>query len=139
MKVLFDTNVILDLLLERVPFYEASSTAIGLAEQGIINGWLCGTSVTTIHYLISKNLPEKDAKRHFCSLLNMFHIASITSAVLNDAIDTNFSDYEDAVIYQSTMHANLEAIITRNVKDFKNSVLPVYTPSEFLTIIESSN
>lgn len=69
----------------------------------------------------------------------MFHIASITSAVLNDAIDTNFSDYEDAVIYQSAMHANLKAIITRNVRDFKNSVLPVYTPSEFLIIIESSN
>lgn len=139
MKVLFDTNVILDLLLERFPFYDASSTAIGLAEQSIIYGWLCGTSVTTIHYLISKNLPKKDADRHIRSLLNMFHIASIASAVLNDAIDTNFSDYVDAVIHQSAMHANLEAIITRNVRDFKNSVLPVYTPSEFLTIIESSD
>ncbi|MDZ7757269.1 PIN domain-containing protein [Rhodohalobacter sp.] len=136
MKVLFDTNVLLDVFLEREPFFEASSRAVGLAEEGKIEGWLCGTTVTTIHYLLAKSLNPENAEQYVMDILKIFHIAAITRAVLVEAVGCDFADYEDGVIHQSAIHANLDAILTRNQKDFKKSELPVYSPAEFLKVIE---
>lgn len=136
MKVLFDTNVLLDVLLdvflERTPFFEASSQVVGLAETSEIEGWICGTTVTTIFYLLEKGLSREKAEKNIRKMLKIFHISSINRVVLEEAVDSDFKDYEDAVLYQSGVHANLEVIVTRNQKDFKESALPVYSPAEFL-------
>lgn len=136
MKVLFDTNVLLDVFLERTPFFEASSQIVGLAEQGKIDGWICGTTVTTIFYLLAKALSREKAKKNVKKLLKIFHISNINRVVLEEALDSDFKDYEDGVLYQSAVHANLEAIITRNQKDFQGSSLPVYSPAEFLNAMD---
>lgn len=137
MKILFDTNVILDVLLEREPFFKASSQVLGYSELNKIDGWICGTTVTTIHYLLAKALTRQKAEEHLRSLFKIFHISTINSIVLDDALADNFKDYEDAVIYHSAVHANVAAILTRNQKDFQQSKLPVYSPIEFLKAIES--
>lgn len=137
MKILFDTNVILDVFLEREPFFEASSQVLGFAEQDIIEGWICGTTVTTIHYLLAKALTRHEAEEHLNDLLKIFHVTSVNRVVLEDALTSNFKDYEDAVLYHSALHANLEAILTRNQKDFQESNLPVYSPTEFLKAMDS--
>lgn len=136
MKVLCDTNVLLDVFLERTPFFEASSQIVGLAEQGKIDGWICGTTVTTIFYLLAKALSREKAKKNVKKLLKIFHISNINRVVLEEALDSDFKDYEDGVLYQSAVHANLEAIITRNQKDFQGSSLPVYSPAEFLNAMD---
>jgi predicted nucleic acid-binding protein len=136
MKVLFDTDVLLDVFLKRDPFFEDSSQLVGFAEQSKVEGWLCGTTVTTIHYLLAKALTPKDAENYVSDVLKIFHIATITRAVLEGALESGFSDYEDAVIHQSAIQANLEAILTRNLKDLKKSDLPVYSPAEFLKAID---
>lgn len=136
MKVLYDTNVLLDVFLKREPFFEASSRVVGLAEQGKIEGWLCGTTVTTIHYLIAKTLNPENAEHYVKDILKIFHIAAITRVVLEEAVGSGFADYEDGVIHQSAIHANLDTILTRNQKDFKRSELPVYSPAEFLKVID---
>lgn len=136
MKVLCDTNVLLDVFLERTPFFEASSQIVGLAEQGKIDGWICGTTVTTIFYLLAKALSLEKAKKNVKKLLKIFHISNINRVVLEEALDSDFKDYEDGVLYQSAVHANLEAIITRNQKDFQGSSLPVYSPAEFLNAMD---
>lgn len=136
MKVLFDTNVLLDVFLERTPFFEASSQIVGLAEQGKIDGWICGTTITTIFYLLAKALSLEKAKKNVKKLLKIFHISNINRVVLEEALDSDFKDYEDGVLYQSAAHANLEAIITRNQKDFQGSSLPVYSPAEFLNAMD---
>lgn len=136
MNVLFDTNVLLDVLLERHPFFETSSQIVGLAEQGKIDGWICGTTVTTIFYLLAKPLSRAKAEKNIRKLLKIFHVSNINRVVLEDALTGGFKDYEDGVLYQSAVHAKLEAIVTRNQKDFKESDLPVYSPSEFLNAID---
>ncbi|SHE59275.1 Predicted nucleic acid-binding protein, contains PIN domain [Fodinibius roseus] len=132
MKVLCDTNVLLDLFLEREPFFENSSQVVGLAEQGKIDGWICGTTVTTIFYLLEKALSRTEAEKNVGKLLKIYHVANVNRVILEGALTNGFRDYEDGVLYQSAIHANLEAIITRNQKDFTKSTLPVYSPSEFL-------
>jgi predicted nucleic acid-binding protein len=132
MKVLFDTNVLLDVFLEREPFFETSAQVIGLAEKGEIEGWICGTTVTTIFFLLAKHLTPLKAQHHVRGILKIFNVSVINRVVLEDALESNFNDYEDGVLYHSAIHAKLNAIITRNQKDFIKSEIPVYSPAEFL-------
>jgi predicted nucleic acid-binding protein len=89
MKILFDTNVILDVFLQREPFFDDSSRVLGFAEQDKIEGWICGTTVTTIHYLLAKALTRKEAEEHLHELLKIFHVSSVNRAVLEDALISN--------------------------------------------------
>ena len=134
MKLLFDTNVILDVLIERDPFYHHSASCMAKVEKGDIEGWICGTTVTTVAYLLGKELNDKAANKYIESLLNMFNVSIISKQVLFDALHSGFVDYEDSVLHQSAITSSLDGIISRNKKDFKKSALPVYTPKEFLAI-----
>lgn len=136
MKALFDTNILLDVFLKRDPFFEASSKLVALAETGKIEGWLCGSTVTTIHYLLAKSTSRERADNHVGDILQVFHIATISRAVLEGARESGFTDYEDAVIHQSAVQANLDLILTRNQKDFQKSELPVYSPDELLNLMD---
>jgi len=136
MKFLFDTNVLLDVFLEREPFFEDSAQSVGLAEQGKIEGWICGTTVTTVFYLLAKELSREKARIYVQQILKIFNVSTVSRVVLEDALESDFKDYEDSVLYQSAIHANLEAIITRNQKDFTKSSLSVYSPSEFLNALD---
>lgn len=137
MKILFDTNILLNVFLEREPFYDASFTTLSIAEQNIIEGWISGTTVTSLYYLIQKGLSKKLADKHVKNLLKIFHIAPVNRAVLEDAIGGKFTDYEDSVLHQAAMHSGIDGILTRNKKDFKNSTLPVYSPQELLSSLDA--
>jgi predicted nucleic acid-binding protein len=137
MKVLFDTNIILDVLLDRKPFSEYASYLMSKVERSEINGFLCATTVTTIHYLLSKNLDKKNAITSINSIIALFEIASVNRLVIENALKSKFSDFEDSVLHESARHAGAEYIITRNIKDFKNTKIPVFTPTEFLSMLES--
>jgi predicted nucleic acid-binding protein len=135
-KILFDTNILLDVFLEREPFYEASFTSLMIAEQNIIEGWLCGTTITTIYYLLQKGLSKNSADKHLKNLLKIFHVSPVNRAVLEDAIGSKFTDYEDSVLHQAAIHSRIDGILTRNQKDFKHSTLPVYSPKELLNSLD---
>ena len=135
MKMLFDTNVILDVLIEREPYYQYSARCMASVEERKTDGWICSTTVTTIAYLLRKELTSEKASKHIKSLLTLFDIASVNKKALIDALHNGFSDYEDSVLAESAAVNNLDGIITRNTKDFKASKLPVYTPKEFLAIL----
>lgn len=136
MKILFDTNILLDVFLKREPFFEPSVQAVALAEQGGVEGWICSTTVTTIYYLLAKALSSDEAKKHTHNVLKICNVANVNRVVLEDALTSNFIDYEDAVLYQSAIHANLSGILTRNKKDFQESELPVYNPGQFLNALD---
>lgn len=137
MKILFDTNILLDVFLEREPFFDGSFATLSIAEQDFIEGWLSGTTVTTLYDLLQKGLAKKAADKHLKNLLKIFHVAPVNRAVLEDAIDEKFTDYEDSVLHQSAIHSGLEGILTRNQKEFKNSVLPVYSPKKLLNSLDA--
>ena len=137
MIILFDTNVILDVMFDRTPFSEPASQLLSLVEQGQISGMICATTVTTIHYLATKALGKEESQNRIEDLIKLFGIASVNRSVIEDSIKSKFSDFEDAVIYQAANHARAEAIVTREPKGFKQSKLPVYSPIELLKILQS--
>lgn len=136
MKVLFDTNVILDVMLDRTPFSEPASHLLSLVERGDISGLICATTVTTIHYLATKILGRNESKNKIKDLITLFEIASVNRTVIDNAINSTFTDFEDSVIHQSANHAGAEAIVTRDPKGFKQSEIPVYNPVELLKILQ---
>jgi len=136
-KVLFDTNIVLDVLLDRKPFSDHAAHLMSLAESSEIDGYLCATTMTTIHYLMAKSLGSKNAINNIRLLLTIFKIASVNKDVIEKALESGFSDYEDAVLVQAALHAGVEYIVTRNIKDFKKSSIPTYIPSDFIHILTS--
>ncbi len=106
-------------------------------ELSEINGFLCATTVTTIHYLLSKNLDKKKAIVCINSIIALFEIASVDRLVIENALQSKFTDFEDSVLHESARHAGVEYIITRDIKDFKNTKIPAFTPTEFLSMLES--
>ena len=137
MKILFDTNVILDVLLEREPFVKPALYLLAKVERSEVNGFICATTVTTLHYLISKALGQKEALRHIKTLLSMFEIAPVNRAVIEEAQNLNFPDFEDAVLDVSALTVGADCTVTRNCSDFKSAKIPVYTPDELVKVIES--
>ena len=138
MKVLFDTNVVLDVLLARAPHVDVAAPLLSLVDSGRIQGVLCATTVTTIHYLATKAVGPKKARRHLKDLLAMFDVAQVDRSVLDQALDLNFADFEDAVLHQAALAADCAAIVTRNRKDFSKAHLPILDPAELLAATGST-
>ena len=136
MKTLFDTNVILDVLLDRELFSDEASLLLSKVEQSEIIGFVCATTVTTIYYIASKALGPKAAAYHIQSLLSLFVVAPVNRLVLENALASKFKDFEDAVLHAVACHAGAKYIVTRNIADFKNAKLPVFEPGEFINNLE---
>ena len=139
MKVLFDTNVIMDLLLARTPHDIYAKDLFGHVEKEQIQGFLCATTVTTIHYLATKKMGTQPAVESIRSLLTFFDVATVNRAVIEAALATNFKDFEDAVLHESARLRQVDAIVTRNTKDFTQASLRIFTPIELVTILQIQN
>ena len=135
MKVLFDTNIILDVLLIRNPFFALSANLLDAVESKDIDGFLCATTITTIDYLVTKFQNKYVAKLAISKLLSLYSIAEVNQSVLNFANTSNFSDFEDAVLYFSALNVGVDSIVTRNNNDFTSANLPVYTPNQLWDLI----
>lgn len=132
MKALVDTNVVLDVLLDRQPFVTASAGVLGLIETSELQGILCATTITTLDYLLTQSLPRPVARQTLRKLLELFEIAPVNRVVLEEALKSRLTDFEDAVLDQAGRLAGAELIVTRNQKDFRNASLKVLGPDELL-------
>ena len=130
MRVLFDTNVVLDLLLDREPFSLDAAKCFSRVEAGEIEGCLCGSTVTTLHYLIRKSVGPRKARESMSLLLSLFEIAPVNKAALEGAMNLPFKDFEDAVLHEAARLVNTDVIVTRNTADFKHSSIPVLLPGQ---------
>jgi predicted nucleic acid-binding protein len=132
LKVIIDTNIILDVLLERAPFYKPAVEIFCLIEDLKIEAFICATTVTTIDYLLTKSLPVKKARTALSHIISLFEIAPVNRSVIERALKSRIVDFEDAVLEESGKMAGADCIITRNVKDFKYASIKVCDPVEFL-------
>lgn len=137
MRILFDTNIILDLFLDREPFSQDAQILISKVERGEVIGVLCATTVTTIHYILSRSLGKEKSTETIKTLLKLFEVASVTRTVLEDALEVNDRDYEDSVLYKSAYHSGAGSIVTRDRSGFEKSDIPVMNPRELLALLES--
>jgi predicted nucleic acid-binding protein len=133
-RVLFDTNVLMDILLRREPFWDESAQVLDQVASGAVTGLICASTVTTIFYLASKEAGKKEAMVQVRSLLGLYEVASVTRAVLDAALNSKSPDFEDAVLAEAAHQAGAQAIITRNLKDFAHSPVRAYTPKQWLAM-----
>ncbi|HYL37356.1 MAG TPA: PIN domain-containing protein [Bryobacteraceae bacterium] len=96
-RVLFDINVVVDVLLDRKPYAEASTEAWALVETGVVEGFLAAHAVTTIPYLVRRQLGAAEAKRLLAAILSVFDVAAVDARVIQEALRLPCSDFEDAV------------------------------------------
>jgi predicted nucleic acid-binding protein len=136
MKVLFDTNVILDVLLNRDPFSRSAARLFSYVETGDLAGYVCATTITTTHYLAGRAVSRQASKEQVQNLLKLFDVTPVNRLVLEAALNLEMSDYEDAVLAASAHHAGMNALVTRDMRDFKNGPLPVHSPEQLLKILK---
>jgi predicted nucleic acid-binding protein len=141
MKTFFiDTNILIDYLSDRKPF---SITAAKLFSHFInkkVKLIVSAISFNNIYYILRQNLPHQNVLQLLENLLEMVEVEPLTKRIIENSIKINFKDFEDAIQYNSALnYKKVDAIITRNTKDFKNSALPVLLPEEALKIIENEN
>ena len=139
MIAFIDTNVLLDVFLRRSHQYEASVSIWDMAERGQISGLVSAISFNNIYYIVSRFSDKKHAGRAVKLLRGTFMPVSLDEQILNQAIDSKINDFEDAIQFFSAVHASADFIITRNVKDFPKSSIPVSTPEEFLAILSAQS
>jgi predicted nucleic acid-binding protein len=137
MRVLFDTDVVLDLILDREPFVEAAAALFELHEQGRIDAYISSITLVNAFYLTRKNKGIEGARRAVKELLAILSVCALDRLILEDAHRLAFTDYEDAVQHATATASNLDAIVTRNLKDYKNATLPTFLPTEFLNRLTS--
>ena len=133
MKVTFDTNIILDVLLAREPFAEMSVQAMRLADKGIISGFITANTVTDISYILSLNkLTYQQIRKMIKELLSFVKIIDVKGRDINRALVSPVEDFEDALLAVCSSRVKSDYIITRNDKDFNESPVPAVTPEFFL-------
>ena len=133
LRVLLDLNIILDVLTRREPFYADSAKIWEKVETGHVDGMLAAHSVTTLFYLLLKNKTHQDASNIIQSLLQVFEIAGVDEGVIMQALALAWQDFEDAVQAVAAARSGAMYIITRNIQDYKDSPIPTFTPTDFLS------
>jgi len=134
MKICFDTNVVLDVLLRREPFAKDSAAVLSMVESTLHTGLLCATTLSNLHYLAKRPLGEARARQAMADCLQLMDLAHVSRPVLDAAVKAPMSDFEDAVLAHAAHHAGAHAIITRNLRDFAHSPVRAYTPDQFLAL-----
>ncbi len=135
MRAIVDTNVVLDVLLEREPFVKPAVEVFCLVEESRIDAFICATTITTIDYLLVKSLPKTKARNALRRLISIFEIATVNRPVIERALLSKIQDFEDAVLNEAGQMAGADFIITRNTKDFAGSALKICDPTEFLALL----
>ena len=135
MRVLLDTDVVLDHLLERTPFAQAAGRLLELNAQAIVYAYISGITPINIFYVARKVMERDKLMRAINDLLLTVRVCPVTHDVLNQALGLPFTDYEDAVQHASATASQVEAIVTRNLDDYKHAPLPVFSPADFLNRI----
>ena len=140
MKAVIDTCVIVDVLQSRKPFCDDAQTIFLLSANHQFEGFLTAKSITDIYYLTHRQTHSDQATRDIISkLCTLFDLLDTTDMDIRNAISSEVSDFEDAVMIETAVRSGSDCIITRNTKDYSRSPIPVYTPAEFIHLLTELN
>ena len=135
LNVVFDLNILLDVLQAREPFYEFSARLLAVAETGKIQGWLAAHSVTTLFYLIAKDKSSDQARVTLTNLLQFLKISPVNETTIEQALNLPYRNFEDAVQAASALQIHADFLVSRNIKDYQPAPLPVVQPAELLALL----
>ncbi len=132
MRALIDTNVLLDLLLEREPFFQAAQAVWEANRAGRFEGYVCAVTPVTVFYITERQHSTDYAFELLRSLMESFRIAPVDGVILKAAMKLPMKDFEDAVQVVSGQAQNVDVIVSRDLKGFANAPIPALTPAEFV-------
>ena len=131
-KIILDTNIILDIALERREFFEDAKKVMILINQNGLSPFITATTITDIYYILKKSKGHQPTIAFLSGLFNFIDIAGVTKDVVLTALTSVMTDFEDAIQVETAKLNGIDAIITRNDSDFEHSGLQVYTPDAFI-------
>lgn len=139
MRILFDTNVIIDALTMRPPFHKSCSKLIIYASQDKIEAYVSAKQVADIYYILRKYIADENDKRNIIkTIVETFNVLPLLPSDIKYCLNSDFSDFEDALIDECAKVNMLDTIVTSNTKDFEKSKLTIVTPLELESLIEQS-
>lgn len=137
MKILIDTNIVIDALTSREPWNEHAEKIFLMAANNIIDMYITASSATDIYYLIRKHLHSTETARQIMGkLYSLVGIIEVKGEDLIDALASPIIDYEDAVVEQVARRSDMECIVTRNQKDYEAGLTQIYLPEDFVRFLE---
>lgn len=140
MRVLVDTCVVIDVLQHREPFWKDSYAVFLAIANRRANGFLTAKSLTDIYYLTRRAThDDKETRKILTTLLIPFDLLDTAGMDCRRAISSNIADFEDAVMSETAIRTGMDCIVTRNLKDYERSSVPVCSPAEFLSKIPFYN
>ena len=140
MDLLIDSNVILDYILEREPFFNMAEKVLNLSDNhNNITLNVSASAVTDINYIAYRNLKNQDLVYNLVKkVLSMVKIAAVSEKEIIDAINLNWKDFEDAVQYSVAASNDFDGIVTRNMQGFDNDAVKIFTPEEICQYVEEN-
>lgn len=137
MTAVIDTCVIIDVLQDRKPFSESAMEILLAVSNRELSGVLTAKAITDIFYILQRSLHDADAvKQQISKLFILFDIEDTKGLDCQLALDSDMADFEDSVMSQTAKRINADFIVTRNLKDYKHSLVPAVSPEEFLSILK---
>lgn len=130
-NIFIDTNIVIDLLEKRKRFYKEAQELFSLADQKKTTLYISALTIANTHFMLHKYL-KMDARKVLSQFKVLVEVLPLDDNILELAMASNFKDFEDAIQYYTAIKNNMQIIITRNKKDFKNSSIPILTAKEYL-------
>jgi predicted nucleic acid-binding protein len=134
-KIFVDTNIIIDLLSKREFFYEESQELFSLADKNKLELYISALTFANAYCILGQNLKIENSRKILRKFKVLVKVLPLNDKIIDLALDSDFDDFDDAIQYFTAIENDCEIIVTRNLKDFKNSNLPVFTARQFLELI----
>jgi predicted nucleic acid-binding protein len=138
MKLLIDTNVDLDILLNRHPYYTNAALIYSLTKQNAFDSYISASAITDIFYIAKKEIGKKPTKEALKTILQVFKPATVTDSHIYKALNLDWDDFEDSVQFVVGESFSADYIVTRNTQDFTTSSIPAVTPEQFIQIFSNT-
>ncbi|GHV33170.1 PIN domain-containing protein [Clostridia bacterium] len=133
MKIMIDSNVVVDVYQDRELFADNSASVLKLSESGKVSGFITASMVTDIYFILGRHIKDNDRLRQLVrKLLTTVTLTDVFAKDVTAALDSPVSDFEDALVAQCAKRVRADYIVTRNEKDFAKSTVPAITPEDFL-------
>lgn len=131
-KVFVDTDIALDLLSERLPYYTYSAQLFTLADKAKLSLYVSSLSFSNLNYLLSRQFSQKEARRTLNKFKVLVNVLAVDEKVIDLSLNSEFKDFEDAIQYYTAVENNIGTLLTRNLKDYRHAGIAVMTAEDFL-------
>ena len=135
MKLLIDTNVVLDVLLRREPFSKTAAEVLNLTQRDDVREYVSASAITDIYYIANKQMKDRDAVRDLLKrLLMVVSVAAVSEREIQNALNLAWGDFEDSVQYSVALLNEMDGIVTRNPSDYQEANMRIWLPEQALEL-----